>query len=145
MSTPSSSASGNMMPQSTTSRVPSYSYAIMFIPNSPKPPSGMALSLAFRDEILVLLKLFSCYYIFASPRLRASAGPMVSRADGLCGESCSQLSSGVKRGSSVLTKDPPPDRRVQNSSLAQFRGMSSLFSRDLLRFADSCCNLQAIG
>jgi hypothetical protein len=27
----------------------------MFIPNSPKPPSGMALSLAFRDEILVLL------------------------------------------------------------------------------------------
>jgi hypothetical protein len=27
----------------------------MFIPNSPKPPSGMALSLAFRDGILVLL------------------------------------------------------------------------------------------
>jgi hypothetical protein len=27
----------------------------MFIPNSPRPPSGMALSLAFRDEIVVLL------------------------------------------------------------------------------------------
>jgi hypothetical protein len=27
----------------------------MFIPNSPRPPSGMAFNLAFRDEILVLL------------------------------------------------------------------------------------------
>jgi hypothetical protein len=26
----------------------------MFIPNSPRPPSGMALNLAFKDEILVL-------------------------------------------------------------------------------------------
>jgi hypothetical protein len=27
----------------------------MFIPNSPRPPSGMALNLVFRDEIVVLL------------------------------------------------------------------------------------------
>jgi hypothetical protein len=49
-----------MTPQSTTSIVPSYSYAIMFIPNSPKPPSGMALSFPFRDEILVLLNRSHC-------------------------------------------------------------------------------------
>jgi len=27
----------------------------MFIPNSPRPPSGMALNLVFGDEIVVLL------------------------------------------------------------------------------------------
>src|SRR3954447_7101619 len=45
MSTPSSSASGNIMPASMTMMSSPYRRAIEFIPNSPRPPNGITSSL----------------------------------------------------------------------------------------------------
>src|SRR6266567_6899246 len=55
MSTPSNSASGKVIPQSTINMWSPNSKAIMFIPNSPKPPSGMARNLPLVSEIACLL------------------------------------------------------------------------------------------
>ena len=41
MSMPGMSSSGNMRPVSTQKMASSYSYTIRFLPNSPRPPSGM--------------------------------------------------------------------------------------------------------
>src|SRR5580700_10215154 len=54
MSTPSSSGSGNITPQSTTMMSSPYSKTIMFMPNSPSPPRGITLSLPLATGELLI-------------------------------------------------------------------------------------------
>jgi hypothetical protein len=79
----------------------------MFIPNSPKPPSGMALSFPFRDEILVLLNRSHC---------PLSAENRLKRAQNLA------LFGVFEAAKEVCFEGPPGVKScVVNKSLASFR------------------------
>ena len=53
---PSMSCRGKMEPQSTTTMSSSYSNAVMFLPTSPRPPSGMILSFPIGFRLLPFQK-----------------------------------------------------------------------------------------